>query len=242
MKKSILLTVSVVLLLASCGSSPLSGGVRGSQIGYMVGSAVGGIAGGGRGHDVGALIGMASGAAVGAAVGTAVERAQQRRYESAVRQHRSRTPQQRDAGGSAEETGNFDPNMRGDDRITFGDETFAAEPALLVRHVRVDDDNHDGTLTRGEECTVRFEIMNNSPRTVYDVFPLVEETTGSKHIRISAGLRVESIAPYQGVRYTATVRADRKLKDGKIVLRVGVAQGQQRIDSQVREFTIPTKK
>jgi uncharacterized membrane protein len=100
----------------------------------------------------------------------------------------------------------------------------------------------DGVLTRGEECTVMFEIMNNSDRTVYDVRPIVEDVTGNKHVKISPNLRVESIAPHQGVRYTATILADKKLKDGEIMVLVGVAQGRQEVTSQTRQFTVPTAK
>lgn len=87
-----------------------------------------------------------------------------------------------------------------------------------------------------------FEIHNTSDNTVYDVCPFVEDVTGNKHINISPNLKIESIGPRQGVRYTATILADKRLKDGEIMVRVGVAQGGKEVTSQTRQFTVPTAK
>ncbi|MDY4556767.1 MAG: hypothetical protein SO468_11410, partial [Prevotella sp.] len=89
---------------------------------------------------------------------------------------------------------------------------------------------------------VTFEIMNNSSAVIYGVLPTVVETSGNKHIHISPSILVESIMPGKGVRYTATVRGDKKLKDGTAVIRVAVRQGQNDITSQIKEFTIRTSR
>ena len=44
------------------------------------------------------------------------------------------------------------------------------------------------------------------------------------------------------MRYTATILADKRLKDGEIMVRVGVAQGGKEVTSQTRQFTVPTAK
>ena len=84
--------------------------------------------------------------------------------------------------------------------------------------------------------------MNNSSAVIYGVLPTVVETSGNKHIHISPSILVESIMPGKGVRYTATVRGDKKLKDGTAVIRVAVRQGQNDITSQIKEFTIRTSR
>ena len=66
--------------------------------------------------------------------------------------------------------------------------------------------------------------------------------TGNKHVHVSPPLRVESIAPGRGVRYTATVYADSRVKDGEAVVRVAVVQGNKEITSQVREFRVPLRR
>lgn len=104
------------------------------------------------------------------------------------------------------------------------------------------DRDGDGIIRAGEECRVSFEIMNRSSMTVYDITPTVIETTGNKHIHISPSIRVESIEPGKGVRYTATVMADKRLKDGEAVIKVAVAQGDREITSQVEEFRVETRR
>lgn len=115
-------------------------------------------------------------------------------------------------------------------------------PAIEIRNARVIDANEDGVLTRGEACSVVFEIMNNSSQTLYNIQPTVVDVTGNKHVHISPNLRVESILPGRGVRYTATVLADGRLKDGEVSIRIAVAQNNREITSQIKEFTVPTRK
>ena len=113
---------------------------------------------------------------------------------------------------------------------------------IQLRNVSFVDADGNGEIQPEEECKVSFEIMNNSDVEIFDVVPTVIEVSGNKHIHISPGIRVESIKPHQGVRYSATVMADKRLKDGNAVIRVAVAQGQNDITSQVKEFNIITKR
>ena len=113
---------------------------------------------------------------------------------------------------------------------------------IQLRNVSFVDADGNGEIQPEEECKVSFEIMNNSDVEIFDVVPTVIEVSGNKHIHISPGIRVESIKPPQGVRYSATVKADKRLKDGNAVIRVAVAQGQNDITSQVKEFNITTRR
>lgn len=113
---------------------------------------------------------------------------------------------------------------------------------IQLRNVSFVDADGNGEIQPEEECKVSFEIMNNSDVEIFDVVPTVIEVSGNKHIHISPGIRVESIKPHQGVRYSATVKADKRLKDGNAVVRVAVAQGQNDITSQVKEFNITTRR
>ena len=113
---------------------------------------------------------------------------------------------------------------------------------IEVRNATFVDRDGNGVLHAGEEAKVAFEIMNNSSAIIYDVKPTVLETTGNKNIHISPSILVESIMPGKGVKYTATVRADRKLKNGKAVFRVAVMQGQNDITSQIKEFEVRTNR
>lgn len=115
-------------------------------------------------------------------------------------------------------------------------------PVIEVRNAVFHDQDGDGILRGGEQCQVSFEIMNNSQETVYDVLPTVLETTQNKHIHISPNIRVESILPNRGVRYTANILADKRIKDGQVVIRVAVAHGQNNLSSQMKEFVVPTRR
>ena len=127
-------------------------------------------------------------------------------------------------------------------RATMPGFKLAVNKGIEVRNISFADAGGDGALSRRESAKVSFEVMNFSGVTLYDVHPMVVESTGNKHVHVSPPLRVESIAPGRGVRYTATVFADSRLKDGEAVLRLGVVQGDKEITSQVRELRVPLRK
>lgn len=255
MKKGLLLLVSAMVLLSSCGTYTAQGAATGGWFGSMIGSAIGGISGGHRGSDIGSLIGMAGGAMVGAAIGSAADDAEQRKYEEykAARQRtRERTAAQRQTDDYAySEDSGFDANNGGDDRLFgFGEDLGGPSSysdvdvpdALEIRNARILDASRDGMLMRGEEARVVFEIYNNSSKPVFGVQPAVSEVTGNKHIHISENILIESIAPGKGVRYTASIKADSGLRDGRAAIRIGVLQANKEITSQTKQFTIKTKR
>ena len=118
---------------------------------------------------------------------------------------------------------------------------YSYSPSLEIVNARFVDSNEDNTLNRNETCKVIFEIMNRGTSVVYDVVPSVVETTGNKHIFISPSVHVEKITPGHGVRYTAMVKADNRLKDGTVRFLVSVIHEGKAI-SKVNEFNIPTRK
>ncbi len=253
MRKVLVLILGSSLLLSSCDTYTGSGAYIGGSLGSILGSAIGGLSGGPRGSDMGTIIGMASGAAIGAAVGSQADERQQQKYEQA-RYHR----EQRDEV--------FDSTNSGDDRLyDFNGRDYTGDysaqqptttmpsstidelganlsysPNLEIVNARFVDSNENNTLNRNETCKLIFEIMNRGSRPVYDVVPTVVETTGNKHIYISPSIHVEKIEPGSGVRYTAMIKADKRLKDGSAKFCVSVIHGGQAI-SKVNEFNIPTK-
>ena len=244
MKKFIVISLAGAMLLSSCSTTE-SGASNGAFFGSILGSAIGGITGGYRGSDIGTIVGMAGGAVVGAAIGQASEKEEQRKYDEYIRRGNDQS--------------GFDPNNGGDDRIVMEEEVPSQtvtldelkrmegfnvniNESIQLRHEDFSDANGDGFITPGEECKVSFEIMNNSDVEIFDVIPTVIETTGNKHIHISPTVRIESIRPHQGVRYTATVLADKRLKDGNAVIRVTVTQGRNDIASMAKEFNITCKR
>lgn len=259
-----MMLIGSVLLMSSCGTYTGEGAYAGATLGSVLGSAIGGISGGWRGSDIGSVIGMAGGAAVGAAIGAAADQKQAERVEEYHRQRANRSYGDDYDNGPVDESG-FDATNSGDDRIDFdgagprdGKGGYPAasprkpgmEPGhhmrshaeLEIRNVRLVDVGHDGILRAGEECKVVFEIMNNTPEMLYDVQPTVSDVTGNKHIHISPNLHIDCIAPNTGIRYTASILAGKKLKDGTLVIRVGVARANREITSQTKELSVQTRR
>ena len=224
MKKLVVLSIGAVLLLSSCGTYTEAGATTGGWFGSIIGSAIGGIAGGPRGSDIGSLIGMAGGAVVGAAVGQAADEARQKEMEA----YQQRRMDQRSVDDI------IYPDNRGYDA--------GSSDVLEIRRVAILDTDHDQVLSRGEEARVVFEVFNTSDKTQFRIRPAVSEITGNKHIEVSENVMIESVAPGKGIRYTALVRADNRLKDGEAVFRIGVFQGRKEIVSQTRELRIQTRK
>lgn len=268
MKKVILLMLCSSLVMSSCDTYTGSGAYAGGSIGSILGSAIGGLSGGPRGSDMGTIIGMAGGAVVGAVIGSQADQAQADR-EAAYQQNRVERRSGSDYSNTpvTDNPEIFDSNNGGDDRLYdfkgkdyTGDYSaqqpttsmpsatveelgarFSYSPTLEIVNARFVDDNEDNCLNRNETCKVIFEILNRGYKPVYDVVPTVVETTGNKHIFISPSIHVEKISPGSGVRYTAMVKADRKLKDGMARFCVSVIHEGKSI-SKVNEFNIPTKR
>lgn len=118
-------------------------------------------------------------------------------------------------------------------------ENLKYTPDIEIKNARFVDDNQDGKIERGELSKVIFEVYNRGNHTLFDVVPTVVEATGNRHIMISPNMHVESIQPGKGIRYTALVKADNRLKDGNAQFCVSVVQGNKKI-SKVCEFDIPT--
>lgn len=268
MKKVILLMLCSSLVMSSCDTYTGSGAYAGGSIGSILGSAIGGLSGGPRGSDMGTIIGMAGGAVVGAVIGSQADQAHADR-EAAYQQDRVERRSGSDYSNTpvTDNPEIFDSNNGGDDRLydfkgkdytgDYSAQTpttsmptatveelgarFFYSPTLEIVNARFVDDNEDNCLNRNETCKVIFEIVNRGHEPVYDVVPTVVETTGNKHIFISPSIHVEKISPGSGVRYTAMVKADRKLKDGMARFCVSVIHEGKSI-SKVNEFNIPTKR
>lgn len=260
MRRIAVLAVGAAFLMSSCGSYTASGAYTGSTIGSILGSAIGGLNGGPRGSDWGQIIGMAGGAVVGAAIGNAADNAQQRKiekYHDRVLQKESRQSNYQnyndtysnDYSNSGSDYGNsgFDANNGGDDRFEFqsGNGSYgeqrttvsagklAAGRGIDVSKVRFISETNDNCLHANGRGKIVFEIRNNTGRTLYNVQPVVLESADSKHVVVSPSVCIESIAAGSGVRYTAMVMADKKLKGSHVGFDVSVVHGNGGASSEV---------
>ena len=240
----------------------IAGGARGSDIGTIVGMAGGAI--------IGASTGAKADRRVKDDVHDHYEKVQHRKERERRNQTGYDYYNQTDGYAQYDgvDSSGFDNTNSGDDRIydfqssDYTGSYSAAQPNtkapaessvdklagnyqytpnIEIVNARFVDDNQDGVLSRNEVGKIIFEVMNRGDKTISDVQPSVLETTGNAHIYISPSIHIESIAPGKGVRYTALVKADKKLKDGMARFALTVLQGQKSI-SKVTEFNIRTSK
>lgn len=272
MKKIFAITLSASLLLSGCGSSDntAAGGFMGAQLGSILGSAIGGISGGPRGSDIGTIVGMAGGAMVGAVAGNAADKAnKQNDYSYRHRQYDdvpNNAPQSEPATDYDNGDSGFDPNNGGNDIIDdFGTPTqqspqspssihIQSSPsgisipssgnikALEVRNVKFENPIHPQQLCRGDLAQITVEVFNNSDNYVYNIEPTVTEATGNKHIYVSSPIRVERIAPGKGIRYTAMIKADNRLKEGNARFIVSINENNKKLAQERQEINVKTSK
>ena len=233
----------------------INDGPRGSDVGTIIGMAGGAV--------VGAIIGNSADQRAHDEMLEHREAVKQRRME----QQQNEIPESNYSSNDTDNyTSGFDATNSGDDRIydfsssdytgNYSAQTpkeqmpqnssvedmaqsFTYTPSIEIRNARFVDDNEDGKIQRDEICKIIFEVINRGNQPLTDVVPTVIEANGNRHIFISPSMHIESIAPDKGIRYTAVIKADSRLKEGNARFCVSVIQGGKAI-SKVSEFNIPT--
>ena len=203
-----------VLCLTSCSTGNRAvDTMNGASFGALVGSALGGIVGGPRGHDVGTIVGLIAGGAIGNAAG-ARESGSSSNKSKRIQKSRDVYEQPRRAQRTQE---TYEPQE------THQYATNASP--LTLRNLRFigQDGQCTETIRRGETCQLVFELANRSGREIMGITPFIDELNGNEHLHISPSTRIESLNAGDAIRYTATIRADKSLKDGEAQLRVAVS-------------------
>ena len=242
----------------------ISGGFRGSDIGTLVGMAGGAVVGG----AIGAQADNARQTQIAESRDDFDIKYKQHR-DAATRGNGNFSGANYNEGTQGDDVITFDPSGSGDDTLydfqssDYTGNYTASEPhhetssvhydkiafksqkksqLLEIRNARFVDDNEDGHINQGEVSKVIFEVYNVSKHVVYDVQPLVIETTGNKRISISGTIHVERILPGKGVRYTAMVQAGKRIKGTEAVFRISAAVGSKQDASNVLVFKLPITK
>lgn len=237
----------------------IADGPRGSDIGTIIGMA--------GGAAVGAMIGQAADQRRAADQEQYQYERAKRNYDRKMKERQQQADESSYQEAPSTDSG-FDETNSGDDRIyDFTGKDYQSDvttrtattrlpdscsadnrierlkyaPNIEVRNARFLDANEDGAIERGELSKVIFEVMNRGNQPIYDVLPVVIEANKNRHLQISPSIHIEKIEPGKGIRYTALVKADNRLKDGNAKICVSVLQGNKAI-SKVTEFNIPTKK
>lgn len=219
MKRISVLLLSVVLLCTGCGPRGMQGNPSGVMLGAQLGGMIGGLAGSMGSHSYsGRMLGSIIGTVTGAAVGGVLT-----------------APRADDADDD------YDEGFKGQRRQVQQPVPAQRRSDLAIRQIRFMDANRDHVIESGEVCHLTFLVMNRSRRTVRNVTPVVEEVTGMKHLFISPTVSVERIPGGEGIKYTATIRAGKRLKSGEAVFRVYALEGNG-ASTPVKEFSLLTRR
>lgn len=226
MKKEVTVILLFALILSGCASGRMGNPgaiVAGASIGGSLGSSIGGLIGdnnnGWRGGYRGSAIGNIVGTIAGAAIGNAVTAPRQEHIED-------------DA---------YIPEVREVRAYKKRPQVQRPMAQLKLRKIRFIDDNRNHAIDGGESSKIIFEVMNEGRTPVYNVVPVVEIVGKVKHLGISPSVMIEEILPGEGIRYTATVYANSKLKDGEVTFRVAVSD-ENGVICDSRDFTLPTQR
>ena len=233
----------------------INGGPRGADVGTIVGMAGG------------AAVGAVIGAAADRQQQERYEQAQRQRNSEApyggVRNGGYQSPVD---DGAQQPTGEYDDRIVFEDETSTGEATlppggksertisvddlrrinpqrqqgYHLRELIEVRDISFTESSGDGILNAGEMGQLSFDIINNSHETLVDIAPQVSETTGNKHIVISPNIIVERIAAHQGVRYTAMIKGNKKLKAGDININISLKVGEKVIASQTKDIRVAT--
>jgi hypothetical protein len=235
----------------------ISNGPRGSDIGTIVGMAGGAVIGG----AIGSAADKKRQGAYGGDDDIYAARSRRENKQREPREYREPT----DNGGN--DLSGYNPDNNADDRIydfqgeDYTDNYSAQKPTMKgmpeskiekvddigysplieIKNARFVDANKNGAINRNEICKVIFEVYNRSSMPLYDVVPAVIDASNTYHLFISQSIHIEKLMPGRGIRYTAIVKADNRLKNGTAKIQASVIQGGTAI-SKVAEFNIPTSK
>ena len=193
--KALLSILSILVLLASCASgnsTQVFATMSGLNAGATLGGAIGGLTSHTpRGYHLGTTIGALSGAAIGA-IATTPRPKREKSHERTVSDD---TPRNRKEFSLSALSG-----IRRDVRVT---------------NVQFQDSSGDGVLQSGETATVSYDIINVTPREIELLIPKIEFNSQAKRIHISPMQHITNIPSSEGVRYSVTLKAEKRLKRGE---------------------------
>ena len=202
--KKILSLVLLIAMLAGCATNNATQ-VMATMTGLQAGATLGGAIGGftsrtPRGHFMGTTIGAVSGAALGA-IATSPRR--ERSYGS---------DELTDSRPSYSDS--YSRPKRKEPRRAQHEPLSGLKRDVRVTNVRFNASSCTSSLSSGEAATVSYDIINVTPVEIPLLVPKVELKRKSSRITVSPMQDIVSIPSGEGVRYTITLTAGRKIKNG----------------------------
>lgn len=120
-------------------------------------------------------------------------------------------------------------------------ESYYAPSGLQIINLRFVDDNRNHVIDANESCKLVFDIVNEGDVSAYNITPIIEETSGIKHLTISPSAQISYLPQGDRVRYTATITGGKRLKSGEAMFRIYTTESNGAV-SEAHEFSLPTAK
>ena len=107
--------------------------------------------------------------------------------------------------------------------------------------IRFIDENRDHVIEAGESSKLVFDLVNEGSAPAYNIVPVIEELSGIKHLAISPMRQISYMPQGNQIRYTVTIRADKRLKSGLAQFRLYTMESSG-ATSEPHEFSLPTRR
>lgn len=192
---SLLLAASILAGCATNNATQVIATMSGLQSGATLGGAIGGLTSRSpRGHFMGTTIGAISGAAIGA-IATSPRRqtASREEYEN------SRSLENK--------------KKKVETKRTLGSLSGLKKDVRIV-NVKFLGTSGGATLSSGETATVSYDIINVTSGNIPMLVPKMEFKHKAKNITISPMQSIVDLPSGEGVRYTVTITAGKRIKNG----------------------------
>lgn len=100
------------------------------------------------------------------------------------------------------------------------EQNYSLLDKIEMRNIFLHTANGNETITANSESKLSFEIINRSNKKI-NIYPVVE--CSNSKIAISKIEPTEALLPNEGVRYTLTVRAGKRLRSGESDIDIYIA-------------------
>lgn len=220
---SLLLAASILAGCATNNATQVIATMSGLQSGATLGGAIGGLTSRSpRGHFMGTTIGAISGAAIGA-IATSPRRqtANREEYEN------SRSLENK--------------KKKVETKKTLGSLSGLKKDVRIV-NVKFLGTSGGATLSSGETATVSYDIINVTSGNIPMLVPKMEFKHKAKNITISPMQSIVDLPSGEGVRYTVTITAGERIKNGDNVVLLYLSADDRATFTLMNELPFETRK
>ena len=232
---SIVCLFAASVILSSCSTSPsyysMSGTMAGASIGSQIGEAIGWFSGGHNRYGS-SLVGRVIGTAAGAGIGYSIT---QKQISNLNKQYDNRNTVSENTYNNTftPESNTINRNFR------IGKNSKTYNNSLCIGNISYQDENSDGKISKGETCTITYEVSNNTQWLISDLVVAISEETNTKRFAFSPSTPNVSISPGGTIRYKANVFCKKKPSQSNVEIKLSAYSNEKSMEVY-ESIKIPT--